>query len=48
MPTNPVALDRIPDGSSSSSVVAGFVDFSLGEDFIFFFEKKLKIYMPFK
>jgi Asp-tRNA(Asn)/Glu-tRNA(Gln) amidotransferase A subunit family amidase len=40
MPTNPVALDRILDGSSSSSVVAvaaGFVDFSLGEDFTFFF-----------
>ncbi|KAJ4755638.1 Glutamyl-tRNA(Gln) amidotransferase subunit A [Rhynchospora pubera] len=35
MPTNPVALDRIPGGSSSGSAVAvaaGFVDFALGVD----------------
>lgn len=42
MPTNPVALDRIPGGSSSGSAVAvaaGFVDFALGEDFKLLLEK---------
>ncbi|KAF3321005.1 translocon at the outer membrane of chloroplasts 64 [Carex littledalei] len=35
MPANPIALDRIPGGSSSGSAVAvaaGFVDFALGVD----------------
>lgn len=35
MPANPIALDRIPGGSSSGSAVAvaaGLVDFALGED----------------
>lgn len=52
MPANPVALDRIPGGSSSGSAVAvaaGFVDFALGEDWGYLNTlQKLKMHMTAK